>query len=136
MVGPALLWPRLRGSTVLCQAWRRAVSNKALGCYWTPVRGPPVWTLGAGLRVRRSRGCLITRAPASAGGHVGGPESARDSPSRPLSWTGWLKMRGGQGAVRAPVLQFTNCRILRGRTLLRLGAGRCAGGVQTGVWGT
>ncbi|XP_058426252.1 N-acetylglucosamine-6-phosphate deacetylase isoform X4 [Diceros bicornis minor] len=27
-------------------------------------------------------------------------------------------MRGGQGAVRAPVLQFTNCRILRGRALL------------------
>uniref|UniRef100_A0A9L0SFU9 N-acetylglucosamine-6-phosphate deacetylase n=1 Tax=Equus caballus TaxID=9796 RepID=A0A9L0SFU9_HORSE len=28
-------------------------------------------------------------------------------------------MRGGQGAARAPVLQFTNCRILRGRALLR-----------------
>ncbi|XP_032281855.1 N-acetylglucosamine-6-phosphate deacetylase isoform X2 [Phoca vitulina] len=28
-------------------------------------------------------------------------------------------MRGGQDEVRAPVLQFTNCRILRGRALLR-----------------
>uniref|UniRef100_A0A5F9C2G7 Amidohydrolase domain containing 2 n=1 Tax=Oryctolagus cuniculus TaxID=9986 RepID=A0A5F9C2G7_RABIT len=28
-------------------------------------------------------------------------------------------MRGGQGAARAPVLQFTNCRILRGGALLR-----------------
>ncbi|KAM4812890.1 N-acetylglucosamine-6-phosphate deacetylase isoform X2 [Urocitellus parryii] len=28
-------------------------------------------------------------------------------------------MRGGQGATRAPVLQFTNCRILRGGALLR-----------------
>nr|XP_055197371.1 N-acetylglucosamine-6-phosphate deacetylase isoform X1 [Nyctereutes procyonoides] len=28
-------------------------------------------------------------------------------------------MRGGQDGVRAPVLQFTNCRILRGRALLR-----------------
>ncbi|XP_032957309.1 N-acetylglucosamine-6-phosphate deacetylase isoform X3 [Rhinolophus ferrumequinum] len=28
-------------------------------------------------------------------------------------------MRNGQGAARAPVLQFTNCRILRGRRLLR-----------------
>ncbi|XP_060141204.1 N-acetylglucosamine-6-phosphate deacetylase isoform X1 [Globicephala melas] len=28
-------------------------------------------------------------------------------------------MRGGQGAARAPVIQFTNCRILRGRALLR-----------------
>nr|XP_021590581.2 3-phosphoinositide-dependent protein kinase 1 isoform X3 [Ictidomys tridecemlineatus] len=30
-----------------------------------------------------------------------------------------LTMRGGQGATRAPVLQFTNCRILRGGALLR-----------------
>ena len=30
-----------------------------------------------------------------------------------------LRMRGGQGAARAPVIQFTNCRILRGRALLR-----------------
>lgn len=30
-----------------------------------------------------------------------------------------LTMRGGQGAARAPVLQFTNCRILRGGALLR-----------------
>nr|KAF6365751.1 amidohydrolase domain containing 2 [Pipistrellus kuhlii] len=28
-------------------------------------------------------------------------------------------MRGGEGASRAPVLQLTNCRILRGRRLLR-----------------
>ncbi|XP_061256880.1 N-acetylglucosamine-6-phosphate deacetylase isoform X1 [Bos mutus] len=28
-------------------------------------------------------------------------------------------MRGGQGAARAPVIQFTNCRILRGGALLR-----------------
>ncbi|CAK7304465.1 N-acetylglucosamine-6-phosphate deacetylase isoform X5 [Vulpes vulpes] len=28
-------------------------------------------------------------------------------------------MRGGQDGARAPVLQFTNCRILRGRALLR-----------------
>ncbi|XP_053784337.1 N-acetylglucosamine-6-phosphate deacetylase isoform X2 [Desmodus rotundus] len=28
-------------------------------------------------------------------------------------------MRNGKGSVRAPVLQFTNCRILRGRRLLR-----------------
>ncbi|XP_022372378.1 N-acetylglucosamine-6-phosphate deacetylase isoform X2 [Enhydra lutris kenyoni] len=28
-------------------------------------------------------------------------------------------MRGGQDEARAPVLQFTNCRILRGRSLLR-----------------
>uniref|UniRef100_A0A8C9ABZ9 Amidohydrolase domain containing 2 n=1 Tax=Prolemur simus TaxID=1328070 RepID=A0A8C9ABZ9_PROSS len=28
-------------------------------------------------------------------------------------------MRAGQGAARAPVLQFTNCRILRGGALLR-----------------
>ncbi|KAF3818871.1 hypothetical protein GH733_012288 [Mirounga leonina] len=32
---------------------------------------------------------------------------------------GWLTMRGGQDEARAPVLQFTNCRILRGRALLR-----------------
>uniref|UniRef100_A0A8C0LQ61 Amidohydrolase domain containing 2 n=1 Tax=Canis lupus dingo TaxID=286419 RepID=A0A8C0LQ61_CANLU len=28
-------------------------------------------------------------------------------------------MRGGQDGARAPVLQFTNCRILRGQALLR-----------------
>lgn len=32
-------------------------------------------------------------------------------------------MRDGKGASRAPVLRFTNCRILRGRRLLRWGVG-------------
>ena len=44
------------------------------------------------------------------------------------------KMRNGKGSVRAPVLQFTNCRILRGRRLPRwcvapVGAGPVTAGV-------
>lgn len=41
---------------------------------------------------------------------AGSPSSAR--------LTG-LKMRSGKGAMCTPVLQFTNCRILRGQKLLR-----------------
>lgn len=43
----------------------------------------------------------------------------RGARSRPLAGGQRLTMRGGQGAARAPVLQFTNCRILRGGALLR-----------------
>lgn len=45
----------------------------------------------------------------------------------------WLTMRDAQGEGRAPVLQFTNCRILRGRALLRWGAGSGAAGVGPGA---
>lgn len=38
-----------------------------------------------------------------------------------------LRMRGGQVAARAPVIQFTNCRILRGGALLRWARVRAGG---------
>lgn len=55
-------------------------------------------------------------------------------------------MRSEKGAMCTPVLQFTNCRILRGRKLLRwsmgpVGSQPCAArvsagpGVEGGVWG-
>lgn len=45
-------------------------------------------------------------------------------------------MRGGQDEARAPVLQFTNCRILRGRALLRWGPGpgSCSGAGPGAAW--
>lgn len=61
----------------------------------------------------------------------GGPQSAECAESGRAAFGGgapggarsaglrWLTMRDAQGEGRAPVLQFTNCRILRGRALLR-----------------
>lgn len=67
--------------------------------------------VGAGLRGLQSAGC------AGRGLGCGAPGAARSV------GLGWLTMRGGQDEARAPVLQFTNCRILRGRALLRWGPG-------------
>lgn len=50
-------------------------------------------------------------------GAAGFGHRAAGAPS--LAGLALLRMRNGKGAARAPVLQFTNCRILRGRRLLR-----------------
>uniref|UniRef100_A0A4X1VP77 N-acetylglucosamine-6-phosphate deacetylase n=2 Tax=Sus scrofa TaxID=9823 RepID=A0A4X1VP77_PIG len=99
-------------------------------CVWLARRdwggvGPPAKRAAASLRSRRAR-----RSRGRAG-HVGALRQLRVTWARPRCGAGTvgagsgafrsagLRMRGGQGAARAPVLQFTNCRILRGGALLR-----------------
>lgn len=124
--------------------WRRTVSNKVLGCDWMPGCGSLVGSRGSRVAGPGGRGrgpragppgktslrhCVL-RWSRGCPNHVGTPQlrvtCARPS-SRPelgaesgaaCRLVG-LRMRGGQGAARAPVIQFTNCRILRGRALLR-----------------
>lgn len=103
-------------------------------CVWLARRdwggvGPPAKRAAASLRSRRAR-----RSRGRAG-HVGALRQLRVTWARPRCGAGTLgagsgafrsaglRMRGGQGAARAPVLQFTNCRILRGGALLRWARG-------------
>lgn len=75
------------------------------------------------LRVTWVRPSSAVRSRRGAGSGLGLLGSGR----RPLGRARWLTMRGGQDGARAPVLQFTNCRILRGQALLRWGAGAARG---------